>query len=136
MKTIKTLLIVIFAIILLIIGLLFSQANSLPVTLKFYHYETLAMPLWFLVIISALAGAVLSVVLVFFDLFKGSRRVSKYKRDAKMLTREVNSLKTDLTTARDEIQRLKEALDKQNTTETSPTVTQETEPEVETKTEE
>lgn len=135
MKTIKTLLVVVIAIILLIVGLLFSQANSLPVTLKFYHYETLAMPLWFLVIISALAGAVLSVVLVFLDLFRGSRKVSKYKRETKLLTREVNTLKSDLSSAREEIKKLKETIDTQDQKEINPP-TEESQPNEESQTEE
>jgi uncharacterized integral membrane protein len=106
MKTVKTLLYVVFAIVALIFGLLFSQANSIPITLKFYHYETLAMPLWFLVVVSALAGAVLTVLLVFFDLFKGSRKISRFKKENKSLQQEITAHKNECSTLRNQNEEL------------------------------
>ena len=95
MKTIKTLALVIIGIMVLIIGLIFSLANMTPVTLRFYHFETIAIPLWFLVIISALAGAIFTIFLILLDLYRGFRKLTKLKKDLKSLQKEISNLKCE-----------------------------------------
>ena len=95
MKTIRTLFLVVLGIIVLIIGLIFSLANMMPVTLKFYHYETISMPLWFLVMISVLSGAFLTVILIFLDLYRGARKISKMKKELRGLERNLSALKQE-----------------------------------------
>lgn len=112
MKTIKTLVLIVIGIVLLILGLIFSLANMTPVTLKFYHFETIAMPLWFLVIMSVLLGAVFTIVLIVLDLYRGSRKLSRVKRELKSLESKYSSLKND----KERIERDKAELQKSMTT--------------------
>jgi len=95
MKTIKTLIYVVLGIVILILGLVFCLANMTPVTLKFYHFETVPIPLWFLVIVSMLAGAVLTVILITLDLYRGARKLSNLKKELKSIEKKFNSLKEE-----------------------------------------
>lgn len=118
MKTIKTLFLVVLGIVILILGLIFSLANMTPVTLKFYHYETVPMPLWFLVIVCVLLGALFTVFLIFLDLYRGARKLSKMKKELKGLEKNLDSLKIENFSLEEERNRLKREMNNKTASDT------------------
>ena len=72
-----------FILFLVLMGILFCMSNMTPVTLKFYHFETYPIPISFLVILAMLFGGLLTVIITVLDIYKGSRKLTRLKKDIK-----------------------------------------------------
>ncbi len=101
MSFVRKLVFIFLLALVAIVVLFFSQRNSAEVSIDFYFTQVESISVWFLTFVSVLAGSLVTVVVLFFDILRVNMNQRKLRKENKRLKRELDSLKAEASSVRD-----------------------------------
>jgi len=67
----------------------FSQFNSLPVTIRYYHIKDIVVPAYMLIFVALLAGVIITGLLGVVERFRLNRTIAKQNKTIRDLRKEL-----------------------------------------------
>jgi putative membrane protein len=82
-----------FFLLVVAVGVAFAVLNAAPVTLNFYYFETVEVPLSLTLVVSLALGAVLGVIAGLGAIVRLKRENGKLRKEVKLAEKEVMNLR-------------------------------------------